>query len=140
MTTHLIVGVDGSDTARHAAQTAASLAVRLGGHLHVIMACDDQETVEVGVGSDRLLINRADEAAAVAAEVARSLHRAGLSIDSGARYGKPADVLCEEARRYDDVLIVVGNKRVQGPARLLGSVASAVLQHAPCDVYVVKTT
>ena len=36
-------------------------------------------------------------------------------------------------------MIVVGNKRVQGLARVLGSVASAVAQHAPCDVYIAKT-
>lgn len=140
MATHLIVGVDGSDTSRRAADTAASLAVQLGAHLHVLMACDQEEPVEVGVGSDRLVINPADEAAAIALDVARALHRDGLTVHSGARYGRPSDVLCDEARRLGDALIVVGNKRVQGPARLLGSVASAVLQQAPCDVYVVKTT
>jgi nucleotide-binding universal stress UspA family protein len=36
-------------------------------------------------------------------------------------------------------LIVVGNRRVQGIGRLLGSVATDVAQHAPCDVYIVKT-
>lgn len=30
-------------------------------------------------------------------------------------------------------MVVVGNKRVQGMARVLGSVASAVAKDAPCD-------
>ena len=36
-------------------------------------------------------------------------------------------------------LIVVGNRRVQGIGRVLGSVATDVAHHAPCDVYIVKT-
>ena len=36
-------------------------------------------------------------------------------------------------------LIVVGNRRVQGIERLLGSVAIDVLRHAPCSVYVAHT-
>ena len=43
MTKHIVVGVDGSPTAMHAAQVAAGLARSLGGVLHVIMACDDEE-------------------------------------------------------------------------------------------------
>jgi nucleotide-binding universal stress UspA family protein len=35
---------------------------------------------------------------------------------------------------------VLGNRRMQGAGRILGSVANSVAHHAPCDVYVVKTT
>jgi nucleotide-binding universal stress UspA family protein len=37
-------------------------------------------------------------------------------------------------------MIVVGNRRMQGLGRLLGSVANDVAHHAPCDVHIVKTT
>ena len=42
MIKHIIVGVDDSATAAHAARVAADLARRLGAQLHVIMACDDE--------------------------------------------------------------------------------------------------
>jgi CRP-like cAMP-binding protein len=39
----------------------------------------------------------------------------------------------------DATMIVVGNRRVQGAKRLLGSIASDVLHHASCDVLVAHT-
>jgi len=140
MTKHIIVGVDDSATAAHAAQVAAELAVSLGGVLHVITACDDIGITEVGIGTDVLRISRSDEAAAIAQHVAAHVSRPGLTVESGARIGRPPEVLIEEAERYDDALIVVGNKRMQGPGRMLGSIANSVTHSAPCDVYVVKTT
>ncbi len=53
--------------------------------------------------------------------------------------GKPADALVHVAKEIGADLIVVGNRRVQGISRLLGSVATDVAHHAPCDVYIVKT-
>jgi len=140
MTKHIIVGVDNSATAAHAAHVAADLAVKLGGILHIISACEDETTTEVGVGSDLLVINRSDEAADLAKAVATAVARPGLKVDSGVRFGRPHEALIEEAKRYDDALIVVGNRRMQGAGRMLGSVANSVAHGAPCDVYVVKTT
>ena len=37
-------------------------------------------------------------------------------------------------------MIIVGNRRVQGAARILGSIATDVLHIAPCNVLVVHTT
>ena len=136
MIKHIIVGVDDSATAAHAARVAADLARRLGAQLHVIMACDDEIVAEVGVGSDQIVINKSDEAAEIARRVADALRTDGLEVTDGARNG----VLIEEAKHFDDALIVLGNRRMQGPGRLLGSVANSVAHNAPCDVYVVKTT
>lgn len=140
MTKHIIVGVDGSDTAAHAARVAAELARKLGGVLHVITACDDEGVVTVGVGSDEIRISKADEAAEIARGVAATLRSDDLEVTDGARYGRPHEALIEEAGRYDDALIVVGNRRMHGAGRVLGSVANSVAHNAPCDVYVVKTT
>ena len=49
-------------------------------------------------------------------------------------------MLCAEAVRLDASTIVVGNRRVQGASRLLGSVAVSVLRSAPCDVLIAQTT
>ena len=58
---------------------------------------------------------------------------------AAARRGKPADALVRYAETIDADLIVVGNKRVQGLSRLLGSVAHDVTAQAHCDVYVAHT-
>jgi nucleotide-binding universal stress UspA family protein len=48
-------------------------------------------------------------------------------------------MLCEEATRLEARAIVVGNRRVQGMSRVLGSVAADVTRQAPCDVVVANT-
>ncbi len=54
--------------------------------------------------------------------------------------GDPERVILAEAERLDADLIVVGNVRMQGVGRLLGSVGSHVLHHASCNVMIVKTS
>ncbi|MET0460593.1 MAG: universal stress protein, partial [Ilumatobacteraceae bacterium] len=51
----------------------------------------------------------------------------------------PASALLTEADRLQADVIVVGNRRMQGVGRLLGSVANEVAHNATCDVYIVKT-
>jgi nucleotide-binding universal stress UspA family protein len=51
----------------------------------------------------------------------------------------PADLLVEVARAESADLIVVGNVRMQGLGRLLGSVGNDVAHRAPCSVLIVKT-
>jgi nucleotide-binding universal stress UspA family protein len=136
----IIVGVDRSETAARAAQAAARLAVGLGWPLHVVTAYEDEETVQIEVGSDVFMVTSFDSAEGVAKSVATALARPGLEVTSGAAVGKPQDVLIEEAERLDAALIVVGNRRMQGPGRLLGSIANSIAHHAPCDVYIAKTT
>lgn len=56
-----------------------------------------------------------------------------------ARLTDPATALCDEAERLEASIIVVGNRGVQGAARLLGSVATDVARRAPCDVLIANT-
>jgi nucleotide-binding universal stress UspA family protein len=51
-----------------------------------------------------------------------------------------ARALCSEAIRLDASMIAVGNKRIHGAARVLGSVAGDVAKQAPCNVLIVHTT
>ncbi len=51
----------------------------------------------------------------------------------------PAAALCDAADEFSGRMIAVGNRRVQGVTRVLGSVASDVLKRANCDVLIVNT-
>lgn len=135
----ILVGVDGSDTSRKAARTAAELAARTGATLHILTAFDKAEVEKVQVGHDVWVITSADGAEQVANRAAEELRDITPNIESSPLYGKPAEALIEEAKRLDARLIVVGNKRMQGVKRVLGSVANSVSHNAPCDVYIVKT-
>ena len=139
MTGIIVVGVDGSETALRAAQTARDLAVSLGATLHVVSAFDSDRTQVFGSGSDQWIVSDAGNAENGGADgrgrpappghqrhLLRRAGQAGRGPDPGSRTAG--------AR-----MIVVGNRRMSGIGRVLGSVANSVAHNAPCDVYIAKT-
>lgn len=134
----IVVGVDGSGTAKKAAESARDLAKALGASLHVVSAFDTDRTEVFGSGSDQWIVSDADGAENVAKTVANSLGE-DIKVTYSAARGKPAEALIREADRLDARMIVVGNRRMQGIGRVLGSVANSVAHNAPCDVYIANT-
>jgi nucleotide-binding universal stress UspA family protein len=139
MTGIIVVGVDGSETALRAARTALDLALPLGATLHVVSAFDSDKTEVISSGGDQWIVSDAGNAEKVARAVADSLRRPDINITYSAARGKPAEALIREAERTGARMIVVGNRRMQGIGRVLGSVANSVAHNAPCDVYIAKT-
>jgi nucleotide-binding universal stress UspA family protein len=134
----IVVGVDRSESARRAALAAAELAAAYRTNLHVVMCVERRSPVEVGVGSERFRADWLAEAEQFLADLVRSLPHDATTYGVG--IGDPATTLCDEAKRLNARAIVVGNRRVQGAARVLGSVAGDVTRRAPCDVLVANTT
>jgi nucleotide-binding universal stress UspA family protein len=139
MTGIIVVGVDGSETALRAARTAKDLAATLGATLHVVSAFDSDRTEVFGSGSDQWIVSDAGEAEKVARSVAETLSTPETKVTYSAARGKPAEALIKEAERSGARMIVVGNRRMRGIGRVLGSVANSVAHNAPCDVYIAKT-
>ncbi|MDP9985388.1 universal stress protein [Arthrobacter sp. FW306-05-C] len=133
----VVVGVDASQSARKAAEVALDLAQSLGASLHVVTGFEIENAETFGVGSDKVRISNADSSEMVAKSLAAS--HPGVEITHFAARGKPADSLIKEAVRLDARVIVVGNRRMRGIGRLLGSVANSVAHNAPCDVYIANT-
>ena len=134
----IVVGVDRSDTARRAAEQAAELARcarHHAPHRDVRQARPGREprrrqrSVPDRLGHRIAAVPRRDEAKLPHDKISRS-----------AVEGDPAKVMVEEARRLGARIIVVGNRRVQGASRVLGSIAGDVLKTASCDVLIVNTT
>lgn len=134
----IVVGVDGSGTAKRAAESARDLAAALGASLHVVSAFDSDRAEVLSRGSEQWIVSDADAAERVARAVAESLGRDAKVTYAGVR-GRPADALIKEALRTKARIIVVGNRRMQGIGRVLGSVANSVAHNAPCDVYIANT-
>ena len=134
----IVVGVDGSDTAKRAAEAARDLAAALGASLHVVSAFDSDRTEVFGSGSDQWIVSDADAAEQVSRTGADSLG-SSVAVTYSAARGRPADALIKEAVRREARIIVVGNRRMQGIGRVLGSVANSVAHNAPCDVYIANT-
>lgn len=153
MAKNIVVGVDNSDTALRAAEKAASLADALGAELHVVSAYSVRmsETFQSVRGEDRpemisqayhSVIARYSEAAERTAAAVTEALRTGfpeLTITPKSVEGGPGVALSGEAERLGADMIVVGNKRVQGFTRILGSVARSVASEAECDLYIVHT-
>ena len=134
----IVVGVDQSGTARKAAESARDLAAALGASLHVVSAFETTRTEVVGSGSEKLTITTFDATEYLARTVAESLGD-DVNVTYTAVWGSPADALIQEAIRLKARIIVVGNRRMQGMGRVLGSIANSVAHNAPCDVYIANT-
>ncbi len=137
----IVTGVDGSETAARAARRAAELAAATGAELHVLSAYGKYEVDTFSSGDEEIVFTTAKDAERAAASTMAELRRdfPGVKVTSAPSEGKPAVALVKVAERLDADVIVVGNKRVQGIARVLGSIARDVAAHAPCDVYVAHT-
>lgn len=135
----IVVGFADVETAHRVAREAVSLAGQLGAALHVVTAIDDDTRTTLEVGSDRWEYGAVDAAENAIREFMLTMPDE-VEYTAAAIEGKPADVLIDEARRLGADLIVVGNVRMQGPGRLLGSVGSGVAHNAPCNVLIVKST
>ncbi len=135
----IIVGVDGSATARMAAIAAAEIAAKFDRPLHIVMSMTRNTSQEVhGGGSERWHVDSIGVAEDLLKSLAGEL-KATVPVSHAVVLSDPANALCEEATRLDASIIVVGNKRVQGAARVLGSIAGDVAKRAPCNVFIVHT-
>lgn len=134
----IVVGIDRSDTALRAAHEAADLARMADTNLHILMCVERGSSRTITVGSDQFRVDGLADAENYLADVA---HRVGHDrVTTSLAHGDPAKALCDAAARLDARAIVVGNRRTKGASRVLGSIASAVLRQAPCNVMVANTT
>lgn len=135
---NIVVGVSDSQTSRTAGARAFEIAETSGATVHVVTAVQHPTATVVEVGSDTFRIDDLDSARDTVENWIGSVSPRTKwkiwPVDD-----KPSDALVDIAKQVDADLIVVGNVRMQGPGRLLGSVASHVAHHAPCDVLIVKT-
>ena len=133
----IIVGVDRTDTAHRAALAANELASSSGANLHLVTCIRDSAPYD-STRKDTRRIDSIAEAEDFLRRLKESLPNANVTVNVG--LGEPAATLCEEATRLQARMIVVGNRRVQGHTRVLGSIAADVARRADCDVLIANTT
>ena len=143
----IVVGTDGSDTAREAVRQAAEMAEKLGGAIHLVSAYEPvpegrlrEERQEVPEDL-QWMVNPREDVTTTLEQVGEELKAQGIEVESHAREGDPADAILDVAEEKGADLIVVGNKGMTGAKRfLLGSVPNKVSHHAPCSVMIIRTT
>ncbi len=146
----IVVGVDGSPTARAALVQALALARHQGAALHVVsayrsaaeltaMAVDPVGAV-IGAGSTIAEEDLRSEAETILRDATEAAKTAGVAVETTAVAMDPSEAILDTAERVDADLIMVGNRGMKGARRLLGSVPNRVAHHAACSVMIVHTT
>ena len=144
----IVVGTDGSDTAKTAVRYAIDLARELGARLQIVSAYEPVadrrlrgEQVEVPKDLQWIVNPREDVLAVLSVARAEAQSVGVEDVETFARQGDAADAILDVAEEQRSDLIVVGNRGMTGAKRfLLGSVPNKVSHHAPCSVLIVRTT
>lgn len=136
----VLVGVDGSEESREAAQQAATLA---DGSLTLLAAYDVGSSLVGGTGFGVPAYYDEDlqrDSATAAVEQARQDVEATAPNPTGKIVrGVAWDALIDEAERAEDTLIAVGSRGVGRMAGIvMGSVATETIHKAPCSVLVAR--
>ena len=138
--TKLLIAVDASDIALHAARIGVELARSLKAELALVHVVDPTLVAgaETGLPTDELVSMLEDEAPSMLAKV-----RTQAGIESTPvefiRRGKPATEIAALANEWHADMIVMGTHGRGLAARaLMGSVTQGVLRHASCPVLVVR--
>ena len=147
MFSSIVVGTDGSQTAREAVSQAVELARRLDASLHVVSAYEPgpgrglTELSRSTVAPDRQwAIKLREEVDATLEEAAAIAGAAGVAVAVYARQGDAADAILDVAEERGADLVIIGNKGMTGAKRfLLGSVPNKVSHYAPCAVMIIRT-
>ena len=142
----IVVGTDGSDTARQAVRQATELARSVGARIELVSAYEPvsdarlrEESIQVPEDL-QWMINPREDVQAMLEEAAAAIRSDGVDVEVFARQGDPADAILDVAEELCSDLIVVGNKGMTGAKRfLLGSVPNKVSHHAPCSVLIIRT-
>lgn len=114
----IALATDGSRTAQIAAERGLALARALGAEATLITVAETEERGESVLDDVREQLGEALEGrVAVGGQVPRLLSEAAADLD----------------------LLVIGNKGMSGPSRLLGSVANGVTHTVPTDLLLVNT-
>jgi nucleotide-binding universal stress UspA family protein len=138
----VVVGVDFSSCSRAAMLRAARFAKALGAPLRVVHALDVDvlSALAAAMGDPPAAVGseRVAEASARLYEFAQGVAEPD---DCVVRVGSPADELLAEAASCGAPLIVVGVYGAYGPALGgVGSFASHIVRHAPCETALVAET
>lgn len=142
--TTIVAGADLSVPSEQAVERAAALAALHRAKLIIVHAV--AEAAPLAHLNNDVLQQLTEVSAAIQAQVAAmfserltALRARGLDVELISPIGPPGEQVAQIAKDQRADLIVVGTHGSTGISRfLLGSVATAILRHAPCDVLVCR--
>jgi nucleotide-binding universal stress UspA family protein len=138
MITRVLLGYDGSDSAKHAFEFAVDLVRRYEAELHVLAVARPPDFAE-DVETEAIIENSTRHYREVLEPIKAQLAAEAIPGRCEVAVGHPAEQLVLYAERHGVEHIVVGHRGHTLFERwLIGSVARQVIAHAPCAVTVVR--
>jgi len=141
----ILLAIDGSEYSAEAVKTVAErpwpeeTEVRVLTAVEVVVPPAAEIWYDAGGSLERAQQELRTRAEQLTAGVVETLGAAGLTAEAAVRDGEPRSAIVDEAKEWEADLIVIGSHGYTGLKRwLLGSVAQAVVGHAPCSVEVVR--
>jgi nucleotide-binding universal stress UspA family protein len=132
----ILVAYDGSESAKRALDHAAGLSQN-GASISVISVAE--ELPQIGRAAAMLVPEEDEERRRELVEAKATLKERGIDAKLVERVGDPAAKIIDEAEQEHADLVVIGSRGLNTAQRwVLGSVSTKVVQHAPCNVFVVR--
>jgi nucleotide-binding universal stress UspA family protein len=139
----IVVGTDGSETAKQAVAEAVRLAKALDAEVHVVSAFEPLRAHVTGAPAGAAKVWAPlpdDQVESTLSQAAAGIRLAGVKVTPHAIQKDAADALLEVAEKVGATMIVVGSKGMHGASRLaLGNVPNKVSHRARCNVLIVAT-
>jgi nucleotide-binding universal stress UspA family protein len=140
MFNHILLGVDGSEHALHAAKTASDLARNMKSQILRIVVAYDPVPPYLGEPNMQTAISaRLKEAENILQKAQETVGEIPGEVHTEILEGSPAEAILDVAKTRQVDLIVMGSRglgRLAGA--LLGSQSQKVVQHAQCPVLIVR--
>ena len=140
MFNHILLGVDGSQNALHAAKTAGDLARTMKSNILRIVVAFDPVPSYLGEPNMQTAISaRMKEAETILQKALKSVGEIQGEVHTEILEGPPAEAILNVANTRKVDLVVMGSRgigRLKG--LLIGSQSQKVVQHAPCPVLIVR--
>lgn len=136
----ILVAHDGSEQANKALREALNLAEKFGASINIVTVVPDLCLTNVSIDECNVLTEAlTSETEASMKMVQDELSSKGVKAEVAIKHGSPAEAILDVADETGANLIVLGSYGKHGAKRfLLGSVSSKVVDHAKCNVLVIK--
>jgi nucleotide-binding universal stress UspA family protein len=143
MPERIVVGTDGSDSAKVAVNEAVRLAKSLGAEVHLVSGYKPLRGAKITgapEGAAKVWAPLPDaNVESVLSQAAAGVRMHEVTVETHAIEEEPADALLKVADDLDANMIVVGSQGMHGAKRVLGSVPNAISHKARCNVLIVST-
>lgn len=137
---NILVAHDGSAQADKALKRAGDIAVLTKSEIVVLSVVPDLCMMELSDDDCKNMYSiMTKESEKKLAALKEDLSKKGVQMEASVLFGNAADIIISTCSDIKADLVVVGSHGRHGAKKfLLGSVSSKVVEHAPCDVLVVK--